>query len=93
MAEVLIGFRRPESMSEAAMRSWMESRVAARRPVIALGASNDAEPDGVLRMTVTGHEDGAAEDQIADLMLDMRLLGLRPTVVSGPGVRPLRTPQ
>jgi hypothetical protein len=39
----------------------------------------------LLRVQVRADSIEAAEEQLADLMMDMRLLGLRPTVVSASG--------
>jgi hypothetical protein len=71
--EVLICFERPASLSESEMRSWVMERAQTRRPMVALDGSGP-----VLRVDIAAE---AADDQLADLMLDMRLLGLRPTVV------------
>jgi hypothetical protein len=83
VAEVLIAFERPASMSKSEMRTWVSERGRAGPPAIALGGADGAEGDDrVLRVDVRGDSTGAVEDLLADLMMDMRLLGLRPTIVS-----------
>ncbi len=85
MAEFLIGFARPASMSEAEMRSWIEQRGGAGQPGLALGRARGADDHEHLWVTATADAVSTVEDQIADLILDMRLLGLRPTVMATDG--------
>jgi len=82
---VLITLRRPASMSRSEMSGWISERAQPRSAAITLGVSDSAEKGlQVLRVEVRGHWTQAAEDQLADLMMDMRLLGLRPEIVSAP---------
>jgi hypothetical protein len=86
VAEVLISFHRPASMSKSEMRAWVSERARVGQPAVALGAASGAESDPlVLRVEVREDRMEAAEEQLADLMMDMRLLGLRPAIVSPRG--------
>jgi hypothetical protein len=85
VAEVLINFERPASMSTSDMRAWIGERARAA-PAITLDGADGRESGAlVLRVEVREGWTRAVEDQLADLMMDMRLLGLRPTVVSPRG--------
>jgi hypothetical protein len=76
--EVLISFQRPASMSRSEMRAWVSERARNGQPAVTLSAADEAE---LLRVEVRDDSIEAATEQLADLMLDMRLLGLCPTVV------------
>jgi hypothetical protein len=82
VAEVVISIEQPASLSKSEVRAWVNERTRAGPPAITLDAADRAER-GALVLRVEAPEDwtGAVEDQIADLMMDMRLLGLRPTIV------------
>jgi hypothetical protein len=86
MAEVLIAFRRPPSMSAPELREWVSAlRLACARSLAVSGP--EGSPTDELRLCVQ-IEDGAehaAEDELGDLLTDMRLLGLRPAVVVSAG--------
>jgi len=67
------------------MRAWLNGRVQAGPPAITVGVSDGREGDTqVLRVEIRGDWTEAADDQLADLLMDMRLLGLRPTIMSAP---------
>jgi hypothetical protein len=86
VAEVLVSFELPWSMSGSEMRAWINERAQTRSPAITLCVTDCADRDPqVLRVQVPGEWTGAAEDQLADLVMDMRLLGLRPTILSAAG--------
>jgi hypothetical protein len=85
IVEVRISFQRPDSLSENDMRTWINQRLASGRPAIALGQRDGTENHGLLTATVPSRS-RASDDQIADLIMDMHLLGLRPSVVSDPDV-------
>jgi hypothetical protein len=80
VTEVLISFSRPASLGESEMRAWIAERARDRGPALTLGRPDDARQH-LLRVRM--HAEGAesAQEQLTDLMLDMRLLGLRPAVV------------
>ena len=83
MDEVLISFSRPASLGESEMRAWIAERVRERGPSLSLGRADHTRRHTLrVRMHMTGAE--SAEEQLTDLMLDMRLLGLRPAVVEAP---------
>lgn len=76
-------------MSEAELRSWVDQRVGAGRPALALGRDGGLDTRELLWVTAATDGVSTTEDQIADLILDMRLLGMRPTVMAGDdGVAP-----
>ena len=70
-------------MTELEMRSWITKRAAGGQPALALrgrdGSSNQAR---LLRAELHAESIESADEQLADLIMDMRLLGLRPSVVS-----------
>ncbi len=68
------------------MRSWITKRSAAERPALALrGRDGPASQTRLLRAELQAESIEAAEEQLADLLMDMRLLGLRPSIVSSTG--------
>jgi hypothetical protein len=86
VTEVLISFQRPASMTESEMRAWITERARTRQPQLALAGPDGSESQPqLLRVEVRADSIEAAEEQLTDLMMDMRLLGLRPTVVPAPG--------
>jgi hypothetical protein len=73
-------------MSRSEMRAWISERAQPRSPAITLDVTDGADRDPqVLRVEVQGEWTETADDQLADLMMDMRLLGLRPTIMPAPG--------
>lgn len=74
----MISFERSASMTESEMRAWVTERGRVHRSDRGLGGER-----GALLLCVDIEANSrAAEAQLTDLMMDMRLLGLRPTVVS-----------
>jgi len=86
MVEVLISVTRPASMSESEMRGWVSGRSQGGGCALSLssrgGMGNHAL---LLRANVRAGTGGTAEHQLTELMLDMRLLGMRPTIVTRRG--------
>jgi hypothetical protein len=81
MDEVLISFSRPVSLGESEMRAWIAERSRHLGPSLSLGRADHTRQHTLrVRMHMDGGE--SAEEQLTDLMLDMRLLGLRPAVVA-----------
>jgi hypothetical protein len=82
MAEVMIAVERPASMSESELRRWIVERALHRRVPLALSGS-DRSGGQALRLRAYMPEDStaSAEEELSELMLDMRLLGLRPAIV------------
>jgi hypothetical protein len=84
VVELLITFARHSSISETEMRGWVSERARAGPPAITLDETDRGESNPlVLRVEVREDCTEAVEDQLAELLMDMRLLGLRPTVVPG----------
>ena len=82
MPEVVIAFRRPPSMSVSEMRAWIIDREVAGPGTLALSGPDESSSDGLrLRVDIDDDERGMVEEELIDLMTDMRLLGLRPVVV------------
>jgi hypothetical protein len=80
MTKVMISFERPLSMSEAEMRAWITERARAGEPVLTL----DGRDSGAAELLHVELPEGSmkeADEQLTELMMDMRLLGLRPEVV------------
>jgi hypothetical protein len=68
------------------MRAWIAERARAHRPQLALGAQDGSDSEQrLLRVEVPANSIEAVEEQLAELMMDMRLLGLRPTVLQARG--------
>ena len=82
MAEVLIAFRRPPSMSPSEMRAWVIDRALVRQRALVLSGPAGSWRDGLwLRVEIDDDEVETAEEELTDLMMDMRLLGLSPAVL------------
>ena len=84
MAEVLISFERPPSMSRPEMTGWITGRAEACSPAITLRVTDLAEEDPQVLRVEARDWTQAAQDELADLMMEMRLLGLRPRMMSVP---------
>ena len=83
MAEIVIAFRRPASMTTSEMRAWVVDRALVGPSALTVSVAEASVGRG-LRLRVET-DDGAAEtaeDQLSELMMDMRLLGFHPAVVS-----------
>ncbi len=81
--EVLISLTRPASMSDSEIQAWISKEATSRQPSLVLTRRQLSDGSGLLLRVAPGARSGtAANEQLADLMMDMRLLGLRPTVVS-----------
>lgn len=83
MAEIVIAFRRPASMTTSEMRAWVVDRAIGRPSALTVSVPEASVGQGFRLRVET--DDGAAEiaeDQLSELMMDMRLLGFHPAVVS-----------
>ena len=86
MIEVLISYRLPERLDEPELRSWL----AAQMQTLSAGAvaflppesAVDHDRDGLVRLALDSATACSVEDRIADLVTDMRMLGLRPETVA-----------
>ena len=82
VAEALIALQRPAVMT-AEMRAWISHRARDGKPALALGRAAGSERGSLLlRVELRSDSPDAAEEELTDLLTDMRLLGLRPTLVT-----------
>src|SRR5205085_11968850 len=86
MIEVLISYARPQSLDEPELRSWLASQAQtlAAEAVTFLppDGPTDRDRNGLVRFALDSDSARSAEDRIADLVTDMRMLGLRPETVA-----------
>jgi len=85
VSEVLISFRRPPSMSKSEMRAWIIERARRQQPTLALTDADGSGSPSLLHVDLRPDPKVPLEEQLTDLMMDMRLLGLRPRIVSPDG--------
>ena len=84
MAEVLIRLERPARLTPE-LRAWLADWMNGGQAILSRGPANGSNRSRlVLRVEVPGATDQAVQNGIADLMTDLRLLGLRPALVSDP---------
>jgi len=81
MAEVVIRLERPALLTPE-LRAWINHRLGAGRAVLTRGRLNGSERGALLLRVEMGSTAHGVEEDVADLMTDLRLLGLRPTLVS-----------
>jgi hypothetical protein len=83
MAEVLIRLERPALLTPE-LRAWLADRMRTRpAPVLTRERTNGSDRGALLlRVEVRGESDDGIQEEVADLMTDLRLLGLRPALVS-----------
>lgn len=82
MAEILIRLKRPALLTPE-LRAWLADRVDGGRAVLARERANGSDRGALLlRVEVGDDSDEGVHDQVADLLTDLRLLGLRPALVS-----------
>ena len=82
MAEVLIRLQRPALLTPE-LRAWLADRMDGGRATLARERANGSDRGALLlRVEVPGVSDDAVESEVADLITDLRLLGLRPALVS-----------
>jgi hypothetical protein len=66
------------------MRAWVIDRALVRQRALVLSVPEASWGQGLrLRVEIDEAEMATAEEELADLMMDMRLLGLSPEVVNG----------
>ncbi len=86
MIEVLISYQLPEILDEPELRSWLAGQMQAlsAETVAFLPPEYtvDHDRDGLVRFALEADAARSAEDRIADLVTDMRMLGLRPETVA-----------
>jgi hypothetical protein len=82
MAEVVIAFHRPPQMSASQMQEWVDDLALAPQRALAVSAPEQSAKDGLrLRVRIDDEAVATGVEELADLMADMRLLGLRPAVI------------
>jgi hypothetical protein len=83
VSEVTIRLARPASLTPE-LRAWIGNRMGACRAVLTRDRTAGRDRGGLLLRIEfdTGLE--AAEEELAELVTDLRLLGLRPTVLGEP---------
>lgn len=70
-------------MSDSEIQAWISKEATSRQPALLLSRRHLSDgPALLLRVAPGAGSATAANEQLADLMMDMRLLGLRPTIVS-----------
>ena len=86
MIEVLISYARPESLDEPELRSWLANQVktlsAEAVTFLPPDGPTDHDRDGLVRFALDSDTARSAEHRIADVVTDMRMLGLRPETVA-----------
>jgi hypothetical protein len=82
VSEVLIRLERPASLTPE-LRAWISHRMGAGRAVLSRGHLGNSERGALLlRVEVTSAPEETVDAQVIDLLTDLRLLGLRPTLLS-----------
>jgi hypothetical protein len=85
VSEIVIRLQRPALLTPE-LRAWLADRMTrrpARRAVLTRERTNGSDRGALLlRVEVQGESDDGIGDEVADLMTDLRLLGLRPSLVS-----------
>jgi hypothetical protein len=80
--EVLILLERPASLTPE-LRAWISHRPGSGRVVLTRSRLNGSDrPSVLLRVEVDSDSDDALREEVTDLLTDLRLLGLRPTLLS-----------
>jgi len=80
MAEVVIALSPPASLTPE-LRAWIRQRPNGGRAVLTRRRASQSEPGAlVLRMDLAEAPGTSADEEIADLITDLRLLGLRPVL-------------
>jgi hypothetical protein len=82
MPEVLIRLERPALLTPE-LRAWLADRMDGGRAVLARERTNGSDRGALLLRVEMGSDlDDEVADEVGDLMTDLRLLGLRPALVS-----------
>lgn len=85
MTKVLISYQLPQSLDASELRSWLgdQMRVLSGDSAELLpGSPADPPRDHLLRFALGSDLSRSAEDRIAELLTDMRMLGLQPRLVA-----------
>jgi hypothetical protein len=82
MSEVLIRLQRPALLTPE-LRAWLADRMNGGRAVLSRERTNGSDRgDLLLRVEIGNGSNNGVHEEVADLMTDLRLLGLRPALVS-----------
>lgn len=81
MSEVLIRLERPALLTPE-LRAWLADRMGGGRAVLARERANGSDRGALLLRVELRDSNGGAQEEVTDLMTDLRLLGLRPGLVS-----------
>jgi hypothetical protein len=80
VAQVLIRLDRPTLTPE--LRAWINHRLGLGRAVLTRSRLSSSDRSAMLlRLDVQAGPDDGIDDEVTDLLTDLRLLGLRPTLV------------
>ena len=83
MAEIVIAFRRPASMTASEMRAWVTDRAVGPQRALVLSVPDASWGQGFrLRVQTDEHAAQTAREELSELVMDMRLLGFQPEVLS-----------
>lgn len=95
MIELVISYRRPQGFAESELRSWLAHQASGLHAIgatVAVGAADPAGPPEhehqLLRVQVSDATASDIEGCLADLLTDMRLLGLQPEQTRAPAPSP-----
>jgi hypothetical protein len=81
VTEIAIALGRPALTPE--VRAWINHRPGARRPVLTRGREPGlGRGAALLRIEVEGDSEAEIQDEVESLMTDLRMLGLRPTLLT-----------
>jgi hypothetical protein len=82
MSEVVIRLERPASLTPE-LRAWINSRLGSGRALLTRSRLNGSGPRALLlRVRLHSESEDGVYEEVTDLMTDLRLLGLRPALVS-----------
>jgi hypothetical protein len=82
MSEVVIRLERPASLTPE-LRAWINSRLGSGRALLTRSRLNGSGPRALLlRVRLRSESEDGVYEEVTDLMTDLRLLGLRPALVS-----------
>lgn len=82
VTEIAIALDRPALTPE--VRAWINNFPGRKRPVLTRGHLGDEHRGAVLlRIDVQAASEAEAQDQVDSLLTDLRMLGLRPKLLSG----------
>jgi hypothetical protein len=82
MSEVVIELTRPASLTPE-LRAWIRQRPNGARAVLTRRRASESDAGALLlHVDLVAAPGASAEEEIAELVTDLRLLGLRPALIS-----------